>query len=332
MENPEETKTVTRSDLETAFNSAPICWSWNPAPYQPGRGDGKAPKELNFSVDKNSNTLVHKKFPFAEAVRFVVPMNVCSGYTYWELAPLVAYSAGNACHVSPLDELPATGGKTRASVTTWKTVTLETARQGVRAYNDLKWIENGAIRCNADIDREARDMFAERLGRTEHKILQQVQFIGRDYGGVAGFPSAVGVAPDIAADIYKSRPEYEQAAYSARPLLYEIPSREAIETLYRPFVKPIHGKSNWLVWATKFWHFLNPDAFPIEDSRVHIFFVINQPNSVDKYLSFCNRFRGFALSHQEWLPELRQVDGGTAWCDNKLWDKVCYGLGDLDSP
>jgi len=322
MEDQKEKKAVTRLDLEAAFNSAPICWSWN----------SKAPKELNFSVDKKSNTPVHKKFPFAEAVRFLVATNVCSAYTYWELTPLAASGTENTRDASPLEQLPAIRATTKAPVTTWKTVTLETAKQGVKAYNDLKWIENGTVRCNADIDREARDMFAERLGRTEHKILQQVEFIGRDYGGVAGFPSAISVAPDIAADIYKSRSEYEHAAYSARPVLGEIPSREAIEALYRPFVKPIHGKSNWLVWATKFWHFLNPDAFPIEDSRVHVFFVITQPNSVDKYLSFCKRFRGFALSHQEWLPELRQVDGGTAWCDNKLWDKMCYGLGDLNSP
>jgi hypothetical protein len=83
MENPEEKKAVTRLDLEAAFNCAPICWSWN----------SKAPKELNFSVDKKSNTPVHKKFPFAEAVRFVVPINVCSGYTYWGLAPLAAASS-----------------------------------------------------------------------------------------------------------------------------------------------------------------------------------------------------------------------------------------------
>jgi hypothetical protein len=28
------------------------------------------------------------------------------------------------------------------------------------------------------------------------------------------------------------------------------------------------------VWGTKFWYFLNPDAFPIEDSRVDRFFVL----------------------------------------------------------
>jgi hypothetical protein len=104
-----------------------------------------------------------------------------------------------------------------------------------------------------------------------------------------------------------------------------------VEILYRPFVKPLYGKSNWLVWATKFWHFLNPDAFPIEDSRVDTFLVIDRSNSVNGYLSFCNKFREFSLSRQDWLPELRQVDGGLAWCDNKLWDKVFYGFGDMNS-
>jgi hypothetical protein len=42
--------------------------------------------------------------------------------------------------------------------------------------------------------------------------------------------------------------------------------------------------------------------------------------------------------HEDWLPQLRQADGGvdgevdgTPVCsDNKLWDKMIYGLGDLD--
>jgi len=209
-------------------------------------------------------------------------------------------------------------------VTTYRTVTLESAARAIKAYNDGTY---GCLK-NPDLDRQAREMFADGLGSTSSKIGRQVEFIGRDYGGAAGFKAAYALAPDITHDIVTNREQYEQAALSALPVLSQVPRRDTIEILYRPFVKPLHGKRNWQVWATKFWHFLNPDAFPIEDSRVDKFFILTDLNSVDKYLKFLNRFREFALSHQEWLWRLRQVDGGLAWCDNKLWDKMCYVLGE----
>jgi len=217
-----------------------------------------------------------------------------------------------------------TATKARSMVATWRSITIEDAKSAVKAYNEGTY---GCLK-NPALDQQARDMFLEGLGSTSGKINRQVDFIGRDYGGAAGFKAAYALAPDIARDIVANREQYAQVALAALPILTEIPSREAIEILYRPFVKPLHGKSNWQVWGTKFWHFLNPEAFPIEDSRVDKFFVLADLNSVDKYLRFLNRFREFALSHQEWLPHLRQVDGGLAWCDNKLWDKMCYGLGE----
>jgi len=209
-------------------------------------------------------------------------------------------------------------------VTTYRTITLQIAETAVKAYN------GGTYGClkNPDLDQQARDMFADGLGSSSGKIGRQVEFIGRDYGGAAGFKAAYSLVPDITRDIIANREQYEEAAIAALPILSQVPSRDTIEILYRPFVKTLHGKSNWQVWATKFWHFLNPDAFPIEDSRVDKFFVLSDVNSVDKYLKFLNRFREFSLSHQEWLPQLRQVDGGLAWCDNKLWDKMCYGLAE----
>lgn len=215
--------------------------------------------------------------------------------------------------------------------TTYRTITLEVAGRAITAYNNGTY---GSLK-NPDLDRQARDMFADGLGSTSRVILGQVEFIGKKsgYGGVAGRPSAIKLAPATDHDVFENRTEYEQAANSASPILTQISSLDTIKLLYRPFVKPLvdrnnHVSSNWLVWATKFWHFLNPDAFPVEDSLVNKFFGLTDPNSADKYLKFLNRFREFALSHQEWLPHLRQVDGGLAWCDNKLWDKMCYGLGE----
>lgn len=215
-----------------------------------------------------------------------------------------------------------------AEVTTFRTISLEKARLAVKVYNEGLY---GSVK-NPTLDRDALDMFADGLGATEAKIFRQVCFIGDDYGGVAGYPSALKLADSIAKDIASRRGEYEAAISSTPPLMEIIPSKQTIEILYKPFIKPLGNKSNWLVWATKFWHFLNPNSFPIEDSRVDTFFGINLPNSVDKYLTLCERFRVFALSHQDWLAALREVDAGDAWCDIKLWDKMCYGLVDLDSP
>jgi hypothetical protein len=189
---------------------------------------------------------------------------------------------------------------------TWKPITLESAKSAVRLYN------NGSYGClkNPDLDQQALDMFADGLGSTAGKILRQVEFIGREYGGIAGFPSAIKLAENIATEIYNNRNDYEGAAISALPVLKEAANRDTIEILYRPFIKPLHGKKNWQVWGSKFWHFLNPNAFPIEDSRVDKFFLLSDLNSVDKYVKFLKRFMEFALSHQGWLPALREVDGG----------------------
>ncbi|MGH7616112.1 MAG: hypothetical protein ACREPM_02675 [Gemmatimonadaceae bacterium] len=105
-------------------------------------------------------------------------------------------------------------------------------------------------------------------------------------------------------------------------------SRRTIEELYQPFMKEIHGKKNWLTWATKFWHFLNPSAFPIQDSRVDSFFSLSAPDPVTKYERLVSELEAFNDQHAQWLPRLRSIDAGHAWNDVKLWDKVFYAIGE----
>lgn len=231
----------------------------------------------------------------------------------------------------------AAGGTERdKTITTCQTVSLDRACRAVEVYN--RGLDGHGV-VKDDLDIRASKMFANGVGSSKEKIAEQLRFIGSDYGGVAGFPSAIVLAPDIAHDIFENRKEFEVAAVSALPILSRVADRVTIGLLYRPFVKPLHGKSNWKVWAAKFWHHLNPRAFPIRDSRVDRFFILPGSNPVDEYLELLNRFRAFVVSHQEWLPHLRQVDGevdgevdGIPVCsDNKLWDKMCYGLFDLDN-
>jgi hypothetical protein len=228
----------------------------------------------------------------------------------------------------------------KRKITTHQTVTLARACQAVKVYNDGLY---GCVK-NPDLDKRAHRMFANGLGSTLGEIERQVTFIGDDYGGVAGRPAALKLAPDIARDIFQNREEYKRTSSCALPILSQTADQTEIEILYRPFVRPLIDKngretSNWLVWAAKFWHHLNPPAFPIEDSRVDDFFCLNNDvASVGKYMKLLDRFSGFVLSHQDWLPHLRQADGGVdgevegapLCSDNKLWDKMIYGLGDLD--
>jgi hypothetical protein len=178
-----------------------------------------------------------------------------------------------------------------------------------RAYNNDS---NYSASKRLDLDRRARQLFTNGLAPTHDGILEQVNFIGKDYGGVAGFKAALPLAPAIAADIYAVRDRYSDLTKSAPPLRQTPSSLKVISELLVPFLKPLHGKSKWQTWAAKFWHFLNSDAFPVEDSRVDKFFSIVQTNSPQKYITLLERFREFDSTHQRWLPQLRKADSGHA--------------------
>ena len=228
----------------------------------------------------------------------------------------------------------------KRKITTYQTVTLDRAVRAVKVYNEGL---DGCVE-NPNLDKQAHEMFADDLGLTISKVEEQVTFIGDNYGGVAGRPAAIKLAPAIARDIFVKREEYAGAANAASSVMAQVAPPNTIEILYRPFIRTLVDKNkretkNWLVWGTKFWHHLNPPAFPIEDGRVDDFFILRTYDGpIDRYTKLLNRFRTFAQSHQEWLPHLRQADGGVdgevdgkpVCSDNKLWDKMCYGLGDLD--
>jgi hypothetical protein len=189
---------------------------------------------------------------------------------------------------------------------TYQTAALADAERGIRIYNHGLY---GYVK-NPDLDERARQMFSGGLGSTSQDILRQVEFIGKDYGGAAGFKAAYSLAPEITQDIFENRAIFVQTIQSAKPILLEIPSRESIKILYAPFTKHIHGKSNWLVWANKFWHHLKPDTFPIEDRFVDAFFKINDSPSVEKYMKFLEKFRGFVLMRREFGRRSQTATGG----------------------
>lgn len=209
-------------------------------------------------------------------------------------------------------------------------ITLEFAQNAIRAYNDGLYAGGQK---NPDLDRQALALFKGGLGLTRELVLDQVRFVGVDYGGAAGFRAAHSLVPAIADAIWTLRDRYANLAGKAPSVLQGRTSVDVIAELFAPFRQELHGKRNWLVWATKFWHFLNSDAFPVLDSRVdHFFGTAGRRQSAEKYILVCDRFREFVSAHAEWLPALRSIDGGLAWSDTKLWDKVFYGSAELEFP
>lgn len=209
-----------------------------------------------------------------------------------------------------------------------RTITLDTAIRAVKAYNS-GWYRGEP---NLELDRRAQQTFSGGLACTLDGVYEQVRFIGDDYGGVAGFPAALSLAPMIAQDIYINLDAYGNRAKAAPALIQTPSTKDTIEFLLDPFDKPLHGKRIWLTWASKFWHFLNPNAFPIGDSRVCRFFGIQSwSNSSHKYAEgIMENFRKFAVEHEAWLEPLFEEDGGHSWSEIKLWDKVFYGLVELE--
>ena len=126
-------------------------------------------------------------------------------------------------------------------------ITLETAQESVRAYNDGCY--SGGVK-NPELDRQALALFEGGLGCSAKQVHEQVRFIGIDYGGAAGFKAARSLAPTIADGIWAVRDHYNAVAKAASPVLQGPHPNSVIGELFTPFVKEIHGKRNWLVWAS----------------------------------------------------------------------------------
>lgn len=215
---------------------------------------------------------------------------------------------------------------------TYQTVTLVDAISAIQEYNEEIYGKSG--RKNVEIDAEGKALFKSGLGVTEDAIGRQVKWIGKDYGGTANTLASIKLPGLIAADIYRVRDVYSRQISALSPLIKKTPRWEEIRTLYRPFEQVLRspqGKrtwKDWITWATKFWHFLNPEVFSIMDSRARRFYQIRSGSAPgDAYAELLERCRWLLINRQDWLPKLRSADGSHAWSDIKLFDKVAYELG-----
>jgi len=210
---------------------------------------------------------------------------------------------------------------------TYENIRLGEAKKAIRAYNGSLY--RGI--CSTDVDRQAAELFAHGLAVNREGIAEQVRFIGKEYGGVAGFPAALRLVDSIADHIHRERAMFHAAASSAQSAHPQPVDCRTLEVLYAPFRQRYHGKNNWLVWASKFWHFIGYDAFPIIDTRVDRFFRLSwRRDPIDRYKRLLRRFHCFVNSRESWLESLIQSDRQRACCATKLWDKVFYGVRELE--
>lgn len=206
----------------------------------------------------------------------------------------------------------------------YQNVTKEKAETAIRCYN----IGRYRGRSNLELDSEGARMFEGGLRETEDGIREQVSWTGKEYGGSGNIHATRDLPSPIAHSIFAIRAEYDRQLLSAPILVDELFTRTLISTLFVPFQKQFGKARNWMTWATKFWHFLRPDSFPIMDSRAKRFFEIRaNPDPINQYIQLAQLVQHTLQDKNDWLPMLRQTDEGQTESDIKLWDKVAFVFG-----
>jgi len=213
---------------------------------------------------------------------------------------------------------------------TYDTVTLANALDAIRRYNRGVYGKSG--RTNLEIDRDGKSRFHNGLERRKEKLERQIRWVGKDYGGTAHTIASKELPSRIADTILEDWDAYRSKIIGQPPLIENTMSEAVIRELYRPFIQRLDTKNrtlkNWMTWGTKVWHFVNPEAFQIMDSRAKRFYRIStSKDPVAAYLELEEKAKELLLRYEKWLVDMRAADQGEAWSDLKLWDKVAYELG-----
>jgi len=185
---------------------------------------------------------------------------------------------------------------------------------------------------NVDVDKEARAIFDGGLGQTLDEIKHQVEFIGNNYEGLKYFKNNEGhkISLKISKAIYNFRNVFTSSIkkydnYEALDINY------IWDDIFYPFSKGnIGGKNDYKVWATKFWHFLNPSTFPIMDSRSVYFYAIDHIKCKKFQYNSCLRIIKWILVRNILelnLMKLHRFDNEHFTSYLKLIDKIAYQLG-----
>ena len=121
-------------------------------------------------------------------------------------------------------------------------------------------------RRNVDLDRHGYKLFGQGLPSRVEQIQDLVKFIGEDYGGAQArfLPKGFSVESNsIATAIALVAEKYQSLVRAQDPLRISVPRPDVLQELLKPFF----ATKLWLVWASKFLHFLAPETFAVYDSR-----------------------------------------------------------------
>lgn len=182
-------------------------------------------------------------------------------------------------------------------------------------------------RRNVELDRAGYRMFESASGRSDLAMLAEfVRFAGEDYGGAQARFLDGGYVPEserIARAMHPSFGEYFALARAQPPLTERVPTRETLARLAAPF----DASKFWIVWASKFLHFLAPDTFPILDSRAEAALGLRRGSDpVRYYEDFSMRIRDVLVRNCGVLQQLCEHDVERAPV-LKVLDKVLYEEG-----
>ncbi len=212
------------------------------------------------------------------------------------------------------------------------------AEQAIRDYNEGIYSRTG--KRNVDIDAEGRDIFNNGIGTTKEEIRRQIYWIKRDYGGVVGevpqedYTHLVDV-------IYGNLPSYKKALYMYMDI-NDLLVNKVWNILFDPFQSKKVVSKKYLVWSTKFLHFLNPETFPILDwnaarfyglirirNNAHVSKYGKKSLNKEDYILCVSVIREILSGGLNWFDynKLCRVDGRHYQSDIKLIDKIAYQLG-----
>ncbi len=227
---------------------------------------------------------------------------------------------------------------------TYDNIDTKTAEYAIKEYN--KGYYRRSVR-NVDLDKITNDLFSSFFKKkNEIGIFDLLLHVAKEYGGMERCSNVD--REDVCLEISD---RIDNSDFNIGGLYY-IEFIRSIDTLdelikksgentrhiwriIRPFLntnKKVHGKKcNWSTLASKFLHFMNPNVFPIMDSRSKRFYRITKydGNHVRQYFE-CIKVVNDILSDKEPkidMPYLRTIDGPHYQGDIKMIDKIAYILG-----
>jgi pimeloyl-ACP methyl ester carboxylesterase len=197
------------------------------------------------------------------------------------------------------------------------------ALRSVAAYNRGRY----RGRLNVTIDRDGYERFRHGLSRDTSALVEQLRFVGDDYGGaqVRFIPHSIGEeAALIARRLAPDLGEFSTLVKGLRMLSEAVPRQADLAHLFAPFV----ATKRWGVWASKTLHFLRPATFPVLDSRAKkALGVASLGSSAVDYHRFCLLLQEALSENLEVLAAARTVDDDASPSDLKLLDKILYEAG-----